>query len=360
MAVFKKNNDYWIDYYCNRKRYREKVGPNKVLAENALRKRKLDIAENKFLGKKNGRVKFDTFADEYEKMHCVHLRSYKRSHEVHLKIWREYFKGKYLDEITVYDIEKFKMKRRDEVLPATINRSLACLKSLFNKAIAWGKYHSVNPVSRVKMFKENNKRMRFLEKEEIHKLINNCDGHLRPIVIVALNTGMRFGELMSLKWTDIDYERHIIYLERTKNDEKRQSPMNDVVCDALMNIPKHSSSPYIFTSHKSNKNPYTTVKKSFFTALKKSDINNFHFHDLRHTFASHLVMNGVDLNTVRELLGHKSINMTLRYAHLSPNHKQKAVDIIGDEMKRMVGMDTIWTPSPDERSSLEKELFPTA
>ena len=90
-------------------------------------------------------------------------------------------------------------------------------------------------------------------------------------------------------------------------------------------------------------NPRQDVRQSFSTALRKSGINNFHFHDLRHTFASQLVMSGVDLNTVRELLGHKDITMTLRYSHLAPRHKQHAVDILSDKM------DTFWTLEPRKK-----------
>jgi len=107
---------------------------------------------------------------------------------------------------------------------------------------------------------------------------------------------------------------------------------------ALIRHRKHPESPYIFCNMDGR--PLRNVRKSFFTALKKSAILDFHFHDLRHTFASQLVMAGVDLNTVRELLGHKKIEMTLRYSHLSPDHKKRAVDILARRM------DTIWTPSP--------------
>jgi integrase len=122
----------------------------------------------------------------------------------------------------------------------------------------------------------------------------------------------------------------------TKNGEKREIPINEQVKSALIKVRKHPESPYIFCN-KDGK-PFGDIKKSWLTALNKSGILKFRFHDLRHTFASHLVMSGVDLNTVRELMGHKSLEMTLRYSHLSPDHKKRAVDILG---KRM---DTIWTP----------------
>ena len=243
-------------------------------------------------------------------------------------------------------IERFKTERIKEVSPATVNRHLACLKSMFNKAIQWGKVEE-NPVKKVKLLKEHNKRLRYLEKEEIVRLLARCSKRLRPIVVLALNTGMRKGEILGLKWQDIDFKRGIIYLYNTKNSERREIPINEMAKTALIRTPKHPESPYVFCDK--NGRSFGSIRKSFFTAMKKSGIINFRFHDLRHSFASHLVMSGVDLNTVRELMGHKSLEMTLRYAHLSPDHKRRAVDILD---KQMV---TIWSQDTTERK-IEKEL----
>lgn len=132
----------------------------------------------------------------------------------------------------------------------------------------------------------------------------------------------------------------------SKSGEKREVPMNMLVRRTLIAVRKHPDSPYVFCNVKGES--YANVRKSFFTAVKKSDIINFRFHDLRHTFASHLVMNGVDLNTVRELLGHKSLEMTIRYSHLSPDYKHRAVANLSRQM------DTFWTP---ERNKETEEVF---
>ena len=221
---------------------------------------------------------------------------------------------------------------------------------MYNRAIAWKRYSGENPVKGVKMFKENNQRLRFLEINEISKLLDNCEEYLKPIVMIALNTGMRKSEILNLKWRDVDINRGIIYLYNTKNGEKREIPINEEVDRALIGVRKNSESEYIFCWKNGEK--IRDIRISFFTALQKSGIKEFRFHDLRHTAASHLVMSGVDLNTVRELLGHKSLKMTLRYAHLSPGHRKRAVDVLGKRIKHT--KDTQKTLGNNECSVIEE------
>jgi len=328
----RNDKDWYISYYePGGKRVKRRVGPSKKLAEAALSKIEVAIAEGRYLEVKNqDKILFEGFADEYLRTHCLHQKSYRSFHSIHVRKLKEVFKGKSLDEITVLDVEKFKNNRLHKVSPATVNRSLACLKTMFNKAIAWGKFDGVNPVTKVGMCKEKAIRLRYLEKEEILRLIENCSPALKPVVILAVNTGMRHGEIFNLKWHDVDFKRDVICLLETKSGEKREVPMNEVVKHELIKVRKHPKSPYIFCHP--NGERVRDIRKSFWTALKKSGIKDFRFHDLRHTAASQLVMAGVDLNTVREILGHNTIEMTLRYAHLSPNHKKRAVDVLGESI----------------------------
>ncbi len=337
----KKGIIYYIVYSHNGRRKTEHIGKDKKLAEAVLHKRLTEIAENRYLDvKKEEKIRFEDFADEYLELHSKLKRSYNTDKKI-VGLLKNFFGGKYLYEITSLDVERFKSVRarqtvkRDKtkktISPATVNRALAVLKSIFNKAILWGKIER-NPCKGVELFKENNQRLRFLEKDEIDKLLANCCEHLKPIVAVALHTGMRKNEILKLKWHDIDIKRNIIHLLKTKNGEKREVPMNRLVQKTIIGVLKHPDSQYIFCD-KSGK-PYGDIKKSFFTALKNSGIVGFRFHDLRHTFASQLVMSGVDLNTVRELLGHKSLEMTLRYSHLSPDHKKRAVDVLEQNLDK--------------------------
>jgi len=164
--------------------------------------------------------------------------------------------------------------------------------------------------------------------------LSNCSGYLRDIVLVALNTGMRKGEIFNLKWQDVDLDLRMIHVSDSKNYEARDIPMNDILYKTLKALREKAEEgqEYVFVNPKTGR-PYD-LKRSFKTALKRAGIEDFTFHDLRHTFASHLVMNGVDLMTVKELLGHKDIKMTMRYSHLSPDHKRVAVKRIEAVLKR--------------------------
>ncbi len=186
-------------------------------------------------------------------------------------------------------------------------------------------------IRRVKLLEENNRRLRYLSKEECSALIQACDKHLKAVVITALNTGMRKGEILSLTWDNIDLRNGFILLERTKNGERREVPINETLKATLSAIVRRLDTPYVFYNSETGTR-YVNLHKPFQSALKRAKIKDFKFHDLRQTFASHLVMAGVDITTIKELLGHKTLTMTLRYAHLAPSHKVKAVNILDDSL----------------------------
>jgi integrase len=205
---------------------------------------------------------------------------------------------------------------------------------MFNKAVEWEMVDEdiLKRIRKVKPLRDDGKRLRYLSKEECQTLINACDSHLKPIVMTAVNTGMRRGEILGLKWDEhVDLRHGFILLNKTKNGDRREIPINDTLRNTLQGLTRRIDVSYVFYDPATG-NPYKDVKRSFKTALKKSKIQDFHFHDTRHTFASHLVMAGVDITTVSRLLGHKSLTMTLRYAHLAPAHMQKAVNILDNAL----------------------------
>lgn len=326
MAVYKKGKDWYIDYYVHGRRKREKIGPNKRLAHRVLEKRKVELAEDKYLDKKKvAKILFKDFARYYLETYAVKKRSFKTSFVSSIKKLVSEFGDFYLSEITPRMIEEYQTKRSESVSPATVNRDLARLKHMFNKAIEWDQAKD-NPVIKIKMLRENNRRLRYLTQEQFERLVNRAPSHFKPILIAARHTGMRKGEVLSLKWDQVDFRERFIYLTDTKNGETREIPMNQTLFGTLRAIPKHLHSPYVFHSTRGER--YFNIRKLFVQTCKAAGIEDFRFHDLRHTFASHLVMAGVGLYTVKELLGHKDIKMTLRYSHLSASHKRSAVEAL--------------------------------
>lgn len=202
-------------------------------------------------------------------------------------------------------------------------------------AIAWGEANE-NPMQKVRFARENNQRIRFLSVDEEERLLPACNNWLRPLVITALNTGFRRSEFLSLTWEDIDFERRAVEVQASyaKNGERRSISMNDLLHRTLEEVRIKSPGP-VFPNRKVTQ--YRNFRTPFNNALWKAEISNFTFHDLRHTFASRPVMSGIDLPTVKELMGHKDITMTLRYTHLSSDHKQnavKALDNFGTNLRR--------------------------
>jgi integrase len=230
--------------------------------------------------------------------------------------------------------------------PGTINRHVSILKHMFTKAVEWDMVEdeTLKRIRRAKLLEENNRRLRFLSTEECCTLLNACDKHLKPIVITAMNTGMRKGEILSLKWDNVDLQHGFMLLDHTKNGERREIPINATLRASLEELfkgtsdrPRRIDVPNVFyrvvhddpeEKAKTTGKAFVNVQKSFAAACRRAKLKDFRFYDLRHTFASQLVMAGIDITTVKELLGHKTLTMTLRYAHLAPSHKVKAVDIL--------------------------------
>jgi integrase len=294
------------------------------MADLALKDVELRITKGEFLGiARPKRVFFDKLCEDY--LHFSKANKASASHRrdtVSIKNLRKCFNSTLISEICASDLERYKIERSKEVSRATVNRELSCIKHMFNKAIHWG-YLTQNPLCTVRDFKEPPGRVRYLTDVEIEILLNSCYGHIKDIVTVALHTGMRKSEILNLKWQDIDLRNRLIIIRNTKNNESRTIPMNETLCDMLQMLSPTNEQQYVFANREGK--PFGDVRTSFRNALKRAGIKDFRFHDLRHTFASKLVMRGVDIRTVQTLLGHKDIAMTMRYSHLSDAHLKEAV-----------------------------------
>jgi integrase len=329
MRIYKRNDNWYIDYIFKGRRHRKKIGKSKRMAELALKEVEVKIVKGEYLGiYEEKKILFEEFAKEYLNYSKANKSStsYERdmtSLRIHLI---PYLKDKYLFEITPQMIEEYKSERLKKIKPATVNRELSCLKHLYTKAIEWS-YVKNNPVSKVKKLKEPPGRIRYLEPKEINALLANCAPHIKSIAICALNTGMRRGEILSLKWSNVDLRNKTIVLRETKNNELRIIPINDPLYETLKSLPQYFKRDYVFFNNKDGDRLKSI--RSFEKAVARAGIEDFTFHDLRHTFASHLIMSGADIRTVQQLLGHKDIKMTMRYSHLSPSHLADAVHKVG-------------------------------
>ena len=262
------------------------------------------------------------------------------------------FGAQHLSEITVFSIEKYRLDRKTAcscagrskrekdsdrcpeckrliraMAPATINREVTMLKHLFNKALKW-KLADSNPMLDVKLYKENNARIRHLNDEEAACLLAACSADFRIVVLIALLTGFRRSELRSLRWLNIDFVNGSITVESgyTKNGETGTIPLHPDLAKALRELyddrKPAPEDPVLVNRY--NK-PWRDWRTAFSNACKRAGISDFHFHDLRHTYGSWLAKNGTDIKARMELMRHKTPAMTMRYSHLSVEYKRAAV-----------------------------------
>ena len=236
-----------------------------------------------------------------------------------------------LSEITAQRIAQYDRHRlaqasrlKRPISPASVNRELAVLRHLLRLAEEWG---YIQKVPKIRLAKESEGRLRFLSEEEAKRLLTACkdsrNPHLKTIVTMALHTGMRRGEIMGLTWDRADFARGVLLLDKTKSGRRREVPMNRAVYDALSSLPSKEREGLVF--RRSNGVAWGKIRTAFDGACAKAKIEDFRFHDLRHTCASWLVMRARSLKEVQELLGHRTFAMTLRYAHLSPDRLREAV-----------------------------------
>ncbi|MEN2994231.1 MAG: site-specific integrase [Thermodesulfovibrio sp.] len=338
MALVKRGKIWWIDFYHNGKRYRlstktsDKKKAEEIYIKVLLRLNSAEKIQNvkyeQGITQTESSMSYEEFYEKHYLKYC-----YKR-HKTNIEVYffrslPDWFKKLKLNQIGTQEVEQLQSYFiQKEMSVATCNRYIGIVKSSFSKACDWNFITEtrLKAIRKVKLLKGETKRLRYLTMDEIHRLLSCCDDHLYPIVFTAINTGMRKGEILNLKWSNVDLKNGIILVEKTKNNERREIPMNDSLKALFRRLysQRRLDTEYVFINPQNGKR-YVDLKKSFNTACKKAGLKDFHFHDLRHTFASQLVMSGVDLKTVQELLGHKTINMTLRYAHLSEAHKKEAV-----------------------------------
>lgn len=273
------------------------------------------------------RIAFRDFCELFiEKYAKPNKRSWKDDFYA-VKILNRFFGKLQLHEVAAFDIESFKAARLKEVSKSRVNRNLDLVKKLFSIACDWG-YLQESPARKVKRFPVFNVRERILDQGEEVRLLEASSPHLRPILIALLNTACRKAEVLTLKWSQIDLERKTIRIEKTKTGRDRIIPINSTLLSVLESLrASNGQSEHVFLSHHGK--PMRNVQKSFKSAVRWAGIDSsLRVHDLRHTAASRMVEAGIDLPTVSRILGHSTIQMTMRYAHSTPESMRKAMETL--------------------------------
>lgn len=269
-----------------------------------------------------------------------------KNQETQLKWWKDRIGHVILADISPTLIAKCRDDFLNEPLgngnrrsPATVVRYMAVLSHAFTIAVnEWG-WLEDSPMRKVRKPIEARGRVRFLSDEERKALLEACKAstcpYLYPIVVLALSTGMRKGEIITLRWTDVDFTRGLISLQETKNGERRAVPLTGHALEELRKLGKvrNLHSPLIFPASERGKpdTPYD-IHAPWKRALIASRLQDFRFHDLRHSAASYLAMNGASLAEIAEVLGHKTLQMVKRYAHLSEAHTSKVVAAMNERI----------------------------
>jgi integrase len=309
----------------------------------------------------------DFLSKEYEPWILLNHRSGRKTLNM-LRSRFAFLLSRPLDRINQIDIEKWRFERQSAgVKASTINRCTASLRSVFSWALKRSLIES-NPLSRLDLLKEHDSdvKVRYLTDDERKRLIAALDAreervrtgrenhneylserkyglmpplggefadYLKPMVFVSLHTGIRQNNLFSLKWGDIDFESQAMTLRSavTKPGRTLRLPINSVVVKTLTSWYAQSTDTLpdalVFPSPRGG-GKFNNCKKAWAALMKEAQIENFRWHDMRHDFASQLVMKGIDLNIVRELMGHADLQMTLRYAHLAPRSKLRAAEVL--------------------------------
>jgi integrase len=218
---------------------------------------------------------------------------------------------------------------------ATVNRYIALFHTLASQAERWRliRLEQVRDIHSVRLAKEENERMRRLTDEESLTLLESCNGRLYPIVFLALFTGLRKSEILTLTWKQVDLQTGFIRLQKTKAGKPRNVPISEPVRELLTSLPRNLKGNFLFTG-RHNKGPRTTISNEFPRACKRAGLNDVRFHDLRHTFASNCAMSGATEHELMTLLGHSSTRMVRRYTHLSDEHLQSRVNKMSSRLTK--------------------------
>lgn len=335
MGVFKrlvKSKDgsktaYWyIRYSVNGKEKWESVGQSGIVTKSVAQARLEERRRQVRLGQLDMIVTRIPALSEFSKEYLIYQRDIKQKRswkkdESHLARWNKAFGELKLCEITAKYIDDYKLNRLTEVKSVTLNRELEVLRHLFYLAKKWKKVFGENPVAEAGLIPTESQSIRVLTLEEEERLISCSSPHLIPIVQAALMTGMRKGEITTLRWEDVSFDLNLITVRASvsKSKKARRIPISSTLRRILLEQKlKTSQTGVVFVTHDglpySSNNP-NALKRAFGMACKRANIKGLRFHDLRHTAATRMAERGANIVAVKEILGHADIKTTMKYFH---------------------------------------------
>ena len=302
MGVFKRGKKWWIDFYDpNGNRVQLSSRSNRKPDAEALLAIKLsEIARGVY--KPPSKITFEDFSTKYMDYAKGNKRSWLRDEQMLKPLTAFFGKERQLREMLPADIEGFKLYRRKEVSGSTVNRELALLKHMFNLAIAWDDYLGSNPVKKVRFFQEINRGNRVLSANEESRLLGVATPYIQDVVVFALNTGLRIGEILSLTWKSVDFENNLLTVFAQKTQKNREIPINAKARRVLEYWALGRKNEFIFYNHETG-DRFRDLDTGLRLACEKAGIEGITWHRLRHTFTTRLLEQGVDVVTVQQLLG---------------------------------------------------------
>lgn len=338
-GIKRKGKNYFLDYRdAEGKRIRKKVGLSLQLARIEYKKQDVEKAQNRIFDiKKPKKVFLKDFISKYLDYSKANKRpkmyeSEKNSTRHLLKFYNSYC----MDEISLQSIEEYKQDRLQHVSCSSANREVTCLKTLLNIAVEWGILNT-NPIKKTKKMKEPPGRVRYLSPEELESLLSVSSSLLQVIILFDICTGLRKKELTHLQWENMDFENQLVRIEDSKNHERCDLPLSLCIIERIKALPRKNE--FVFGG--------SDPRKQFETALRKAGIKNFRFHDLRHTCGSYLAINGASLIVIKEILRHKTLAMTMRYAHLCPDVKRNFINIVSEKVNAIALNQSIKSTHPE-------------
>ena len=336
--MYKRSGVWWACIRHNGRKIQKSLETSdRRLAKSIEAKIRTEIIEGSYFEIPIGHDKtFIQLMDKFMKEHAPKVSdSMQRSYSSSLKHLIPFFGNLTLLSVSRKKISGYKVLRKDEgARPATINRELAMVSKAFTLALEDWELINGNdkPFSKMQYEKENNERDRWLTEDEEKRLLGNSPRWLREIISFALNTGLRQGELLSLEWNRVDLFRKTILIQRTKNGKPKTVPLNrsamDVIARKLEEKVRRLKNDFVFVGSHGTKIDRHNLRRAFNNSVRKAEIADFKFHDLRHCFCTKLAQRGVDIYKIAKLAGHEDIRMTQRYSHHCPESLRDGVEML--------------------------------